>query len=167
VLISLGFNFCNLSSFYLIVYCLSASSLLFTLSSLKKSNIIELGGFLSHSTALGSILGILLLSLMGFPPLSGFICKLVVIISSLLQSINTLAVLVMIISLVISAFYYLRAFNISSNGTESSYQCYSLASKRIETPQFCYPFLIVWPVFLTGFLFLNPLEIFMVSSFII
>ena len=167
VLISLGFNFCNLSSFYLIVYCLSASSLLFTLSSLKKNNIIELGGFLSHSTALGSILGILLLSLMGFPPLSGFICKLVVIISSLLQSINTLAILIMIISLVISAFYYLRAFIISSNGTESSYQCYSLASKRIDTPQFCYPFLIVWPVFLTGFLFLNPLEIFMVSSFII
>lgn len=167
VLISLGFNFCSLSSFYLIVYCLSASSLLFTLSSLKKNNIIELGGFLSHSTALGSILGVLLLSLMGFPPLSGFICKLLVIVSSLLNSINTLAVLAMILSLVISAFYYLRAFIISSNGTESYYQCYSLTSKRVETPQFCYPFLVVWPVFLTGFLFLNPLEIFMVSSFII
>lgn len=143
VLISLGFNFCSLSSFYLIVYCLSASSLLFTLSSLKKNNIIELGGFLSHSTALGSILGVLLLSLMGFPPLSGFICKLLVIIASLLNSVNTLAVLTMILSLVISAFYYLRAFIISSNGTESYYQCYSLTSKGVETPQFCYPFLVV------------------------
>ena len=143
LLISLGYNFLNLSSFYLIIYCLTASSILFTLSSLKKNNIIELGGFLSHSSVLGLTLGILLLSLMGFPPLSGFICKLLVIISSLLQSTNSLAILTMILSLVVSAFYYLRAFTISSNSTESCYQCYSLISEKVKLPQFCYPVLVI------------------------
>jgi NADH:ubiquinone oxidoreductase subunit 2 (subunit N) len=143
VLISLGYNFLNLSSFYLIIYCLTASSILFTLSNLKKNNIIELGGFLSHSSVLGLTLGILLLSLMGFPPLSGFICKLLVIISSLLQSTNSLAIITMILSLVVSAFYYLRAFTISSNSTESCYQCYSLISEKVKLPQFCYPVLVI------------------------
>ena len=125
ILISVGYSCYSLSSFYLIVYCLTASSLLFTLSFLKKNNIIELGGILSNSTTLGFILSVLILSLLGFPPLSGFICKLVVIISSLLHTINTMIIIIMILSLVVSAFYYLRTFNVLTNNTESYYKNYT------------------------------------------
>lgn len=153
ILVSIGHNCYSLSLFYLILYCLTTSSLLFILSILNKKNIIELGGFVSYSTALGPIIGVLFLSLLGFPPLSGFICKLVVIASSVSQSTDILVLISVVLTLVISAFYYLRAFNIFSNNTESFYQGYSSVSEKVQTTSFCYPFLIVLPVFITISLF--------------
>lgn len=167
ILISIGYSCYSLSSFYLIVYCLTASSLLFTLSFLKKNNIIELGGILSNSTALGFILSVLILSLLGFPPLSGFICKLVVIISSLLHTINTMIIIIMILSLVVSAFYYLRTFNVLTNNTESYYKNYKWVVSNNKLVKFHHPFFITWPVFLTFFLCINPTEVFLISSLIL
>lgn len=97
------------SSFYLITYAFMSVSLLGLLIAVlpQVENIVELRGLNKKHPFVAGLILIVLLSFAGVPPLLGFDAKLLVIMTLLQQGYLSLAILVIIMS-VVSAAYYLR-----------------------------------------------------------
>lgn len=99
--------------YYLIVYSLTSLAIFIILLSvrrytnlLKLKTLSEFSSLFRNNPPLAFSLSILLFSLAGIPPLAGFFSKLFVILS-LLNIGNYLASTVVIVTSVVSAFYYL------------------------------------------------------------
>ena len=114
ILIGLYLN-CELSLailfFYLILYFITMIGVFtITLFITKKSFlIINLNNIINNKITL--ILSVFLLSLLGMPPLCGFISKLI-IINNMLKLNHDLLSIIFIITTIISSFYYIRIFQI-------------------------------------------------------
>ena len=100
------------SIFYILVYSLTTLSLLFILNKIKKSDgsnisdIRELAGLSIYNPILSYIIGILLLSLAGLPPLGGFFIKYYVILQ-VAESWGWIFSFFIIFISIIGSFYYL------------------------------------------------------------
>jgi len=168
ILIILGMSseHVSLCLFYVSIYLLTSISVLILSSERGKSLLVEFGNYFSNSWAKGIIFGILILSLLGFPPLSGFISKLIVLINSLKLSSNIFLILIILFFIMISSFYYLRLFKIIMSESKElyfSWEMIFLKKNLIEGSSIFLSF----SIFFTIFLFLNPSILFLWSQFIL
>nr|NP_112421.1 NADH dehydrogenase subunit 2 [Tetrodontophora bielanensis]AAK30940.1 NADH dehydrogenase subunit 2 [Tetrodontophora bielanensis] len=97
----------NIWSFYFILYSTISISLMTPMASLNLSSVKEL--FFLQMNQLSSYLLLLsLLSLAGIPPLLGFAMKMITLISLMSVMLDKLIIVLLIMSSLISLYYYLR-----------------------------------------------------------
>jgi NADH-quinone oxidoreductase subunit N len=131
------FSFFSLRSifFYLLVYIfmnLSVFSIILaTTHSYILKYLIHWTYFFNRNAVLAVTFSILLLSLAGIPPLSGFYSKLLVMMSLVYQSQYTIALLTAILSC-IASYYYIRLIKIFFFGTSVEGVWVSVQSRPLE-----------------------------------
>lgn len=112
ILLGIGINTfesIQASFIYIIIYLITTiCSFAVILSlNLKKNLIIEISGLGKHDPIKGITLSLIFLSIAGVPPLAGFLAKLFILLSAIINTYYLISVLA-IISSVIAAVYYIR-----------------------------------------------------------
>ena len=165
MLISLStgtFEGCHAVFFYIIIYMITGVclwSIVFSIELEDKSNsknITDLSSLVKSNSILALTASLVLFSLAGVPPLSGFFAKLLIFISALESSLYFLA-LVGILSSVISTFYYIRIIKIIYFEKINYWNFYKPISQIKSLILGCSFFLII-------ILFYNP-NLFILSSY--
>ena len=165
MLISLStgtFEGCHAIFFYILIYMITGIclwSIIFSVeleNNTKSRNITDLSSLVKSNNVLAITTGLVLFSLAGVPPLSGFFAKLLIFISALESSLYFLA-LVGILSSVISTFYYIRIIKVIYFEKVSYWNFYKPISQMKSLILGCSFFLIV-------LLFYNP-NLFILSTY--
>ena len=147
------FSFFSLKSifFYLLVYIFMNISVFSIVLATTRSQIfkylIHWAYFFNRNAVLGITFSILLLSLAGIPPLSGFYSKLLIMLSLIYQSQYLIALLTAIISCV-ACYYYIRLIKIFFFGTNVEGVWISVQSRFLEFSIAIFSTIVV---FLLGF----------------
>jgi NADH-quinone oxidoreductase subunit N len=131
------FSFFSLKStfFYLLVYVFMNISVFSIVLATTRSQILKYlinwAYFFNRNAVLGITFSILLLSLAGIPPLSGFYSKLLIMLSLIYQSQYLIALLTAIVSCV-ACYYYIRLIKIFFFGTNMEGVWISVQSRSLE-----------------------------------
>nr|YP_009332296.1 NADH dehydrogenase subunit 2 [Dryophytes suweonensis]API65575.1 NADH dehydrogenase subunit 2 [Dryophytes suweonensis]AQX44468.1 NADH dehydrogenase subunit 2 [Dryophytes suweonensis] len=121
-----------------LLYILMTSTLFMTFMSLNTKNIYELSTAWSKSPTLSALSLLSLLSLSGLPPLTGFIPKWLIAQEMIKQDLTMFA-LVILLSTLLSLFFYLRltytmSLTLAPNLSNSTYQWFFSKNNMMATP---------------------------------
>lgn len=97
---------------YLIFYVISFSLFLLIIDSFQNKSISDLAGFSTHNTVLSVTLGLLILSIAGIPPFSGFLVKWLILEMAISYKF-VLTSLLCVTCAIIAGVYYLRLLKIT------------------------------------------------------
>ena len=160
---SLSISYCF---FYFIIYLLSTLGIFFLIINNKnKSNLIQWSNFINYKNFESIIFITFILSWLGYPPLSGFLAKWIIILNFLKNNNNLLILIFILFSLMISSFYYLRLIKLSLTEVKNFYISWESLLFKNKNSLLNYYFIIFnWGF--TFFLILNPNPIFLFSQLI-
>nr|AEB39247.1 NADH dehydrogenase subunit 2 [Crossodactylus schmidti] len=146
----------QLTMFNFTLYILITSTLFLTFISIDTKNILELSTSWSKTPALTTLTILSLLSLSGLPPLTGFLPKWLIAQEMIKQNLTTFT-LVILLSTLLSLFFYLRltysmSLTLSPNSVNSSFMwLYPLKTSVTTLVIFSLFFLPMTPILLTLF----------------
>lgn len=168
LLFSINSQFIYIPSIYIIIYMLTLIFIITILEGInlsKNSYIVEIQN--KEITLLESaFLIILILSLAGIPPLSGFMTKWLLFVS-LLNSNYIFFSLVCLIFSFIAAFYYLRLIKISSFNSNFYFNSWERILINNNKLNLVYWYVLPLVVYLSLFLIFKPNFFFLLSNFLI
>lgn len=159
--------FVSLSFMYLLVYLFSSLGVLLILFYKTNSNlIIQWSNFFYYNRFISVIMLTFILSWLGFPPLSGFLVKWSVIVNLFKENNMIFIIILTVLSVMISSFYYLRLFKVNISETKNFY----LAWENIGFVDYNFikinSFLVInW--LLTSLIIINPNPLFYFSQIFI
>lgn len=146
----------QVSLFYYSLYSLTIILLLFLLNHLKiKSYIVEIGFLINSNKSLTILLGIVILSLSGFPPLAGFVGKFLVIWQLYNFSYFFICLILILVS-ILSMGYYMNMFKLLTLEPNEEYLCWKNSLIKSSNILFYHEYLCIFTLlYFTCFLILN------------